>query len=131
MLDFLRCRLGCDGAPVQRQKLSELVTRLSPQLKRANVASYVIAQAQLHLRIAARCQFRPNSAEWSQMQYPIMFSDNLVDAELLRSRRQQLPLSGNHVYRQSIPRTFPLLPRFRRATLQLLRLTAQWKIPRR
>jgi hypothetical protein len=36
-----------DGAPVQRQKLSELVTRLSPQLKRANVASYVIAQAQL------------------------------------------------------------------------------------
>ena len=61
----------------------------------------------------------------ASLHYPIVFSENLVDAKLLRSRRQQLPLSGNHVYRQSIPRTFPLLPRFRRATLQLLRLTAQ------
>ena len=36
-----------DGAPVQRSKISELITTLSPTLKRVNLAGYVIAQAQV------------------------------------------------------------------------------------
>ena len=36
-----------DSAPVQRGKISELISQLCPQLKRANLASYIIAQAQL------------------------------------------------------------------------------------
>ena len=36
-----------DGAPVQRAKISQLLSQLCPQLKRINLASYVIAEAQV------------------------------------------------------------------------------------
>ena len=36
-----------DNAPVQRNKISELISQLCPQLKRSNLSSYIIAQAQV------------------------------------------------------------------------------------
>ena len=36
-----------DGAPVTRTKLSEHLSKIAPELKRAKVSSYIVAEAQV------------------------------------------------------------------------------------